>query len=217
MLLEFYYNILSLVQITAPCIANLQQWSISVSVVIFPVRLILKHVDSETIKVKRNAISSMRMCRNLRFNIRMQMNSPLPSTLLKGPEYTDCIAIIRSLVLIRKQLTTLRDINGEFKAMEGENIPYGRFGFATLEEMLRHCGQFNISRQISGQVRNTQETLACPLRSTTPSAHPLQVIISARLSANDEHMAKLVQETRCKKPAAVRDPTYACGQLFNIN
>lgn len=67
-------------------------------------------------------------------------------------ELADCIAVIRSLVLIRKQLTTLRDINDEYKAMEGEVIPYTRFGFSSLEEMLRRSEEFNISRQLSGAV-----------------------------------------------------------------
>lgn len=68
-------------------------------------------------------------------------------------DFTDCIAVIRSLVLIRKQLTTLWDINSEYRSMEGENIPYSRFGFSTLEDMLRRCEEFNISRQMGGQVR----------------------------------------------------------------
>lgn len=67
-------------------------------------------------------------------------------------ELADSIAVIRSLVLIRKQLTTLRDINDEYRAMEGEDIPYSRFGFTSLEEMLRRSEEFNISRQLSGAV-----------------------------------------------------------------
>lgn len=67
-------------------------------------------------------------------------------------EFNDCIAVIRSLVLIRKGITTLRDINGDYYNMEGENIPFSRFIFRSLEEMLRSCGQFNVTKQISGQV-----------------------------------------------------------------
>lgn len=76
----------------------------------------------------------------------------------------ECIAVIRSLLLIRKQLTTLRDINGEYRAMEDENIPYTKFGYLSLEDMLRRSGQFNLTRQTNGQVCAVQYNyFYCPV------------------------------------------------------
>lgn len=72
--------------------------------------------------------------------------------IMHSKEFTDCIAVIRSLVLIRKQLTTVRDIISDYRAMEGENIPYAQFGFVTLEDMLKRSEQFNLQRQANGQV-----------------------------------------------------------------
>lgn len=68
-------------------------------------------------------------------------------------ELSDCIAIIRSLVLIRKQITTLRDIKMGYKSMEGEPIPYQRLGYDTLEAMLQASNQFNLIQQYGGEVR----------------------------------------------------------------
>lgn len=69
---------------------------------------------------------------------------------MASAELADTIAVIRSLVLIRKGLTTLRDINSEYKEMEGENIPFLKFGFSNLEEFLRRSEQFNLLRQQNG-------------------------------------------------------------------
>lgn len=65
-------------------------------------------------------------------------------------DLADTIAVIRSLVLIRKGLTTLWDINSEYKDMEGENIPFQKFGFGSLEDFLRRSDQFNLLRQANG-------------------------------------------------------------------
>lgn len=78
--------------------------------------------------------------------------APLTSTTFESGELAEVVAVIRSLLLIRKQLTTVRDINDEYRKMEGENIPYHKFGFSSCELMLQRSNQFNLARQSNGQV-----------------------------------------------------------------
>lgn len=65
----------------------------------------------------------------------------------------DVYAVIRSLVIIKKQWTTLQEINSEYMNMEGENIPFSKYGFSNAYDMLHRSGQFNLTRQPNGQVR----------------------------------------------------------------
>lgn len=70
-----------------------------------------------------------------------------------GETLEDVYAVIRSLVIIKKQWTTLKEINSEYMNMEGQNIPFSDYGFNNPYDMLHRSGQFNLTRQPNGQVR----------------------------------------------------------------
>ena len=57
----------------------------------------------------------------------------------------EAVLVIRSLVIIKKGLTTLREISSEYRDMEGEQIPFKQFGFRSAEDFLRSSGQFNLT------------------------------------------------------------------------
>lgn len=68
-------------------------------------------------------------------------------------EYEELIAVIRALIISRNRITTLGDINREYRLMEEENIPFRRFGCKSLEDFLRKAGQFNLCMQNDGEVK----------------------------------------------------------------
>lgn len=63
----------------------------------------------------------------------------------------DVVAAIRGLITIRKQMSTLRDVQMDYRSMEGENVPYRKFGYQSLEDFLTASGQFSLSNR-NGEV-----------------------------------------------------------------
>lgn len=63
----------------------------------------------------------------------------------------DVQAVIRSLVIIKKKLVTLKEINADYRDMEGENIPFNRYNFHSLQDMLL-SGDFNLTKSSNGEV-----------------------------------------------------------------
>lgn len=63
----------------------------------------------------------------------------------------DVQAVIRSLVIIKKKLVTLKEINADYRDMEGENIPYKAYNFHSLQDMLL-SGDFNLTKSSNGEV-----------------------------------------------------------------
>lgn len=66
-------------------------------------------------------------------------------------EMEEAVAVVRSLLLIRKNITSIREMVQDYRNMEDEDLPFKKFGFKSVEEFLRHSNEFNISSS-SGQV-----------------------------------------------------------------
>jgi OST-HTH/LOTUS domain len=63
------------------------------------------------------------------------------------------ISILRSLCTSRKDSTsTMQEMFRDYKEAEGEDIPFRRFGYQSLEKMLTDSGEFTVSRNLSGGI-----------------------------------------------------------------
>lgn len=69
-------------------------------------------------------------------------------------EEMETLQIIRSLIVCKKEISTVKDVCRDYFNMEGEKIPYAKFGYTSLEDFLRSSDQFNFAKQAAtGQVR----------------------------------------------------------------
>lgn len=88
------------------------------------------------------------------------------------------LSVIRGLINSRKRITTLKDVESEYKDLEGQAIPFAKCGFPSLMDLMRSSGDFHISK-------NGDE-----------------VLVSLKLSKNNEGVASQIQ-SKAKKPIAV--------------
>ncbi|XP_050090551.1 tudor domain-containing protein 7B [Anopheles aquasalis] len=98
------------------------------------------------------------------------------------------ITEIRSLVASRKEPSTAQTIMRDYKAIEGEALPYRKYGFSTVEDLLQASGEFIIKRGDLGEPR-----------------------IYVKVSRGGAHIMQMVQAQKSAKVsprfAAMRTPT----------
>lgn len=108
-------------------------------------------------------------------------------------DLVEVLAVIRALVVSKIERTP-EQIKKDYFEMEGERIPFAQYGFQSIEDMLRKSGQFVVLTQDDGEI-----------------------VITAKKSEKDQHMAKLIKETRTKN-AAVSDGVFiGLYKIININ
>lgn len=56
------------------------------------------------------------------------------------------LSVIRGLINSRKRITTLKDVESEYKDLEGQSIPFAKCGFPSLMDLMRSSGDFHISK-----------------------------------------------------------------------
>lgn len=56
------------------------------------------------------------------------------------------ISVIRGLINSRKRITTLKDVEKEYKDLEGQAVPFAKCGFSSLADLMRSSGDFHITR-----------------------------------------------------------------------
>lgn len=61
-------------------------------------------------------------------------------------EAQGAVSVIRGLISSRKRITTIRDVEKEYEELEGQAIPFAKWGFASLMDFIRSSGNFHISR-----------------------------------------------------------------------
>lgn len=83
------------------------------------------------------------------------------------------VSVIKGLISSRKRITTVKDLEKEYKELEGQNVPHEKWGYSKLEDLLRSSGMFHVSN------RNKEE-----------------VIVSLKLSKNNESVANQVQSNK---------------------
>ena len=76
------------------------------------------------------------------------------------------------MVVSKKQSPTVEQLIADYLDMEGERIPYAGMGYLSVDDFLRKCGEFRVTKRLDGKW-----------------------IVSANKSPADEHMAKLVKQT----------------------
>lgn len=55
-------------------------------------------------------------------------------------EAQSAVSVIRGLVSSRKRITTLKDVEKEYKELEGQSISFSKWGFKTLMDFMRSSG-----------------------------------------------------------------------------
>lgn len=122
-----------------------------------------------------------------------------PKSPSKSQDFNDVIPVVRALVNSRKQLSNVRDVDNEYKEMQGEAIPYKKFGYSTLEQYLNASGEFYIKNN-GGEVK--RNATAVVLWSYFLCSHHsflhFQTIISLKLAKTDDQIT-----TRNQNPAKV--------------
>lgn len=70
------------------------------------------------------------------------------------PEFTDemyeIVSTIRALAMTRKEPTSERDMRAEYYEINGEHIPYQKFGFRSLEQFLKESNEFILGTGYGG-------------------------------------------------------------------
>lgn len=78
-------------------------------------------------------------------SVRKAISKRTPSVELSD-EAKGAISVIRGLLKTRKRITTIKDVDVEYTALEGQSVPFTKFGFTTLTDFLRSCGDFHVSK-----------------------------------------------------------------------
>lgn len=77
-------------------------------------------------------------------SVRKEISKKSPSKEL-SEDAKNTISVIRGLIKTRKQITTVKDIEQEYLAMEGQEIPFKKLGFNSLNQLMRASGEFHLS------------------------------------------------------------------------
>ncbi|XP_058116816.1 tudor domain-containing protein 7A isoform X2 [Anopheles coustani] len=122
-----------------------------------------------------------------------------------SPEAMAAVKAIRALVSSLKETSTVLSVMRDYRAMEGESLPYRKFGFNTVEDFLRASGEFVI-KQAPGDASRIY------IKPNSDSAHILQMVSAQKTSATARGGAKRFVALR--QPAG---PSLSGGRGFGGN
>ncbi|KFB51179.1 hypothetical protein ZHAS_00019439 [Anopheles sinensis] len=93
------------------------------------------------------------------------------------PEARTAIKAVRALVSSLKETSTVLSVMRDYRAMEGEPLPFRKFGFNTVEDFLRASGEFVI-KQAPGDATRIY------IKPNSDSAHILQMVSAQKTSGS---------------------------------
>lgn len=89
----------------------------------------------------------------------------------------------------------------DYRSMEGENIPYKKYGYPSLEDFLKASGEFSLlNRNDEVSVRHQTIPLHAPLMQFSFNS---QIIVSMKLSKASEHILNLVRGQKTSAPVNI--------------
>ncbi|ETN63108.1 hypothetical protein AND_005180 [Anopheles darlingi] len=113
-------------------------------------------------------------------------------------EVKAAVFVIRSLVASRKEASTVQSIMRDYKELEGEALPYRKYGYSTIEELLMKSGEFIIRRG------NGEQQERIYVKPTRDGAH-VREMVKAQKPAK--------QSSVKKQFSAMRTPTSATNSF----
>lgn len=102
----------------------------------------------------------------------------------------EAVKLIRSILITSTDGLLYHEINSEYRDMVGEQIPFKKFGFNSLEEFLRTSGQF--------MPKKTEAGIRVLPKITNSSAHIIEMRRGQNVSAGDRKRRKKMAATNTR-------------------